>query len=212
MIGVVFLLILLATIWTAVLVLQLPWLIAIVPTLLGVVVLAGLYAIRRLQARKAAQEIERSLKAQGEEHAKQVRLDLQPETQAMQEEFAKAVASLKSSKLARGGKDALSVLPWYVIIGPPGAGKSTALRNSGLQFPYLSQRGGAVRGIGGTRNCDWWLTNEGVILDTAGRYTTQDEDRDEWLAFLDVLAKARPKKPVNGILVAVGLGEFLELD
>jgi type VI protein secretion system component VasK len=31
----------------------------------------------------------------------------------------------------------------------------------------------ALRGIGGTRNCDWWFTNEAVLLDTAGRYTTR---------------------------------------
>ena len=30
--------------------------------------------------------------------------------------------------------------PWYVIIGPPGAGKTTALLNSGLRFPFAEQR------------------------------------------------------------------------
>ena len=33
-----------------------------------------------------------------------------------------------------------------------------------------------MRGVGGTRNCDWWFTDEAVFLDTAGRYTTQDSD------------------------------------
>ena len=32
----------------------------------------------------------------------------------------------------------------------------------------------SVRGVGGTRNCDWWFTDEAVLIDTAGRYTTQD--------------------------------------
>ncbi|MCA9701192.1 MAG: hypothetical protein KC431_26965, partial [Myxococcales bacterium] len=77
------------------------------------------------------------------------RPDLQADINAMSSEFNKAVGALKGSKL---GKEALFALPWYVIIGPPGVGKSTALRNSGLQFPYLSERGGgAVKGIGGTR-------------------------------------------------------------
>jgi type VI secretion system protein ImpL len=39
-----------------------------------------------------------------------------------------------------------------------------------------------VRGVGGTRNCDWWFTNEAILLDTAGRYTTESDDRDEWIA------------------------------
>jgi type VI secretion system protein ImpL len=122
------------------------------------------------------------------------------------------VGALKSSKLARGGSDALGVLPWYLIIGPPGAGKSTALSKSGLQFPYLSAGGRGVKGVAGTRNCEWWLTNEAVILDTAGRYTTEDNDRDEWLSFLDMLAKNRPRRPLNGLLVAVSVGDFVELD
>ncbi len=93
-----------------------------------------------------------------------------------------------------------------MIIGPPGVGKTTALRSSGLPFPHA--KGGRVRGVGGTRNCDWWLTNDAVILDTAGRWATQEDDREEWLAFLDLLRKTRPRKPVNGILVAVSVTDL----
>ena len=60
-----------------------------------------------------------------------------------------------------------------------------------------------MRGVGGTRNCDWWMTNEAILLDTAGRWSTEDDDRDEWLAFLDLLKSTRPKKPINGILLAI---------
>ena len=50
---------------------------------------------------------------------------------------------------------------------------------------------GAVAGVGGTRLCDWWFTENAVLIDTAGRYTTQDSDaavdRAGWDAFLDLL-------------------------
>ena len=124
----------------------------------------------------------------------------------MQAEFGKAVAALKGTK--KGGKKALYALPWYAIIGPPGCGKSTALRNSGLQFPYLSASGGGVRGLGGTRNCDWWMTSDAVILDTAGRWTSEDEDHEEWLGFLDLIKRFRPKKPLNGLITAVSIGDI----
>jgi type VI secretion system protein ImpL len=170
--------------------------------------------IRRRRARKAAaKKLEEDITAQAEEQARTVRPDLRPEIQAMKAEFTRAVASLKSSKLARGGRDALAVLPWYLMVGPPGTGKSTALRNSGLKFPYLSSRGGgAVRGVGGTRNCDWWLTNDAVFLDTAGRYTTGEEDRDEWMSFLDILARNRPSRPINGLVVTVSVTDLLDVD
>jgi type VI secretion system protein ImpL len=212
MIAYIFTAIFMSLLWAVVIALDLPWVIAIAPTAAVVGTVGVLLGIRKWKDRQAARALEKSLVDQGEAQARSARPDQQGEIQAMQEEFAKAVASLKTSKLARGGSDALSVLPWYVIIGPPGAGKSTALRASGLQFPYLSARGGGVRGVGGTRNCEWWLTNEAVILDTAGRYTTEDDDRDEWFSFLDGLAKHRARKPINGLIVAVSVGDLLDGD
>ncbi|MCA9609788.1 MAG: type VI secretion system membrane subunit TssM, partial [Myxococcales bacterium] len=154
---------------------------------------------------RAARELEKALAAQGAAQAASARPDLQHEIADMQQEFQKAVSALKTSK--KGGKKALYALPWFAIIGPPGCGKSTALRNSGLQFPYLSASGGGVRGLGGTRNCDWWMTSDGVILDTAGRWTSEDEDHDEWLGFLDLIKRFRPKKPLNGMIAAVSVDD-----
>ena len=92
----------------------------------------------------------------------------------LRERFEEGVATLKQR--GRRGRS-LYELPWYVIIGAPGSGKTTALLNSGLKFPLEQRVGkGALRGVGGTRNCDWWFTDEAVFLDTAGRYTTQDSD------------------------------------
>jgi type VI secretion system protein ImpL len=138
------------------------------------------------------------------------------ELHTLQERMLDAVAILKKAKLGgRFGRQFLYQLPWYIIIGPPGSGKSTLLKNSDLKFP-LSDRYGkdAVRGVGGTRNCDWWFADEAVLLDTAGRYTTQDSNRTldqaAWLGFLDLLRKYRPRRPINGALIALSLADLLE--
>lgn len=178
----------------------------------GVLVLAAIATLiwRRMSARSAARGLEKALAQQAKVQANVTRPDMRVEIQHMASEFDKAVQALKGSRLARGsGSDALYLLPWYAIIGPPGAGKSTALRNSGLEFPYLSANGGGVRGLGGTRNCDWWMTNHAVILDTAGRWTTQEEDHDEWIAFLEHVKKHRPRKPLNGLIVAISIQDLL---
>ena len=91
----------------------------------------------------------------------------------LKDKMKDAVATLKSASGKK--KDYLYDLPWYLLIGPPGSGKTTALINSGLKFPLL--RGAtpaAIAGVGGTRYCDWWFSEEAVLIDTAGRYTTQD--------------------------------------
>jgi type VI secretion system protein ImpL len=98
-----------------------------------------------------------------------------------------------------------------MIIGPPGAGKTTALKHSGLVFPALDPRtGGGIRGVGGTRNCDWWFTNEAILLDTAGRYATEADDHDEWISFVDLLRKNRSQKPINGVIVAISVTDLME--
>jgi type VI secretion system protein ImpL len=125
--------------------------------------------------------------------------------------------ALATLKTASGGRsNFLYDLPWYVLIGPPGSGKTTALVNSGLKFPL--SRGAtpaAIAGVGGTRYCDWWFTEEAVMIDTAGRYTTQDSDaaadKASWLAFLDLLKKNRPRQPINGVLVAISLEDLMTL-
>ncbi len=121
-----------------------------------------------------------------------------------------ALASLS----ARLGARHLYELPWYLIIGAPGSGKTTALLNSGLEFPLAAKMGEtAVRGVGGTRDCDWWFTTEAVLIDTAGRYTTQDShqatDQKAWNAFLALLKKSRPRQPVNGVVVTVSVPDLL---
>jgi type VI secretion system protein ImpL len=158
--------------------------------------------VKAFAAQRAASAIEKELRSQAAQHAGGIRPDLRAEITAMEAEFEKAVQTLKSSKLGRSGRDALGLLPWYVIIGPSASGKTTAIRNSGIKLP--GGRSSKVRGVGGTRNCDWWMTNEAILLDTAGRWSTEEDDREEWLAFLDVLKRTRPKKPINGILLAVG--------
>jgi type VI secretion system protein ImpL len=126
---------------------------------------------------------------------------------------AKLTGALDLLRRARGTRGYLYEQPWYVIIGPPGAGKTTALMNAGLSFPLAAEMGqGAVAGVGGTRMCEWWFTDSAVLIDTAGRYTTQDSDagvdRAGWEGFLDLLKRTRPRQPLNGVIVAISVADI----
>ena len=137
------------------------------------------------------------------------------EAKAIQQHFSEAQQILKLSKKHKTGQAVpIHELPWYIIIGPPGSGKTTALVNSGLRFPLAEKMGQQpLKGVGGTRNCDWWFSDDAILIDTAGRYTTQDSDRDSdalaWKGFLKLLRKHRPRQPINGAIVAISLGELL---
>jgi type VI secretion system protein ImpL len=139
------------------------------------------------------------------------------ELETIRARFKQAAEDLDGARFASpdGKGREVEELPWYVIIGAPGSGKTTALLNSGLRLPLYTGNDASpsIPGVGGTRNCDWWFTDEAVLLDTAGRYTTQDSDRKAdaaaWLGFLGLLKQFRPKRPLNGALVTVSVMDLL---
>ena len=169
-------------------------------TTIPILATAVIFLVKWLLARRAAQKLEGAIAQQGNQQAMNARPERRAEIQELQKQLTAGIDALKTSKVGRSGKRgtaALYSMPWYMIIGPPGAGKTTALKISGLVFPVQGGTGGGVRGVGGTRNCDWWFTNEAILLDTAGRYTTEQDDRDEWISFLQFLQKYRPNRPIN---------------
>ncbi|MEP4271571.1 MAG: type VI secretion system membrane subunit TssM [Roseibium sp.] len=135
--------------------------------------------------------------------------------QILSERMKDALKTLKTS--SGSARTYLYDLPWYLMIGPPGAGKTTALMHSGLKFAASRGKGEAqkLEGLGGTRYCDWWFAETAVLIDTAGRYTTQDSDeehdRESWLGFLNLLRKARPRQPVNGVMISISLEDLMTL-
>ena len=202
--------ILCAAAWGLVLGLGWPiWIAVLVTlTLTAIVIVVVLFRVIAAQRRGAA--IERELMKQASKQAEEARPERRQEILSLQQQMSEAIRELQRSKLGgRGGKAALYALPWYVIIGPPAAGKTTALERSGLAFTSARGRRHKVQGVAGTRNCDWWFSEEAILLDTAGRFTTEDNDEPEWLAFLDLLKRFRPKRPLDGLIVAISAADLL---
>ncbi|MEO5659856.1 MAG: type VI secretion system membrane subunit TssM [Polaromonas sp.] len=169
------------------------------------------WLIRRQTTAKASEQLGDMLEKQVVSANASVNKNMRAEeVELLRKRMLEAVQKIKSSRLGEtSGIAALYELPWYMIIGNPAAGKSTAIANSGLQFPLADKTGKVIHGVGGTRNCDWFFTSDGIVLDTAGRYSVHDEDLDEWFGFLDLLKKHRAKAPINGIIIAASIGELV---
>lgn len=123
----------------------------------------------------------------------------------MNDQFQKCLGALRSTRPA-----ALNVLPWYLVIGAPGAGKSTMLAESGMTFASFGA--GSTRAGAPTRSCDWWFTEEAMFLDTTGRYTSDTVSQAEWAGFLDLVSQVRPELALNGVVVAVSVPDLLKKD
>ncbi|MDR1777094.1 MAG: hypothetical protein LBR31_04610 [Desulfovibrio sp.] len=129
--------------------------------------------------------------------------DASTEKRLLDNRWDRAVAILRSSNLGRRGNPVYA-LPWFMVMGKTGAGKSSAIGHCGLNAMLTDV--GPEREHASTRNCDWYFFQEAVVLDTAGRYAVpHDETTDsaEWREFLQHLAKYRLREPLNGLVVAV---------
>ncbi len=190
-----------------------PWetrltVIAVLVALWGLVVLIG-WLLRRRRNAKLVEELS----------APDPRAErMSAEAEELRAKFAAAMQDLRKLTFRGrfGGRRYLYELPWYVFIGPPASGKTTALLNADLGDPLKRGERIAVEGAGGTANCDWMFTDDAVFLDTAGRYVTQDSDaevdRSAWTAFLDLVVKHRPEEALNGVIVAISIEELASGD
>lgn len=170
----------------------------------------GIYAlIQRYRHEKQGEELAEAISKDTEaEYGKQKDKE---ELQLIQQQMKESIQLIRKSKLGdKKGNAALYELPWYMVIGNPAAGKSSAIYNSGLKFPFEESHQKMVSaGLSGTRNCDWFFSTEGVLLDTAGRYSVYSEDHSEWLGFLGLLKKNRSQAPINGLIVIVSIAELV---
>jgi hypothetical protein len=168
-------------------------------TLLVAVLMGGFYWLLQKYRQRKARPMERGLRdnlaatPQGvAEPARRARLD------DIRKNFEDGVEKFKAA-----GKNLYS-LPWYVLVGEPGSGKTEAIRHCNVGFPPGLQD--QLQGVGGTINMNWWFTNHAVVLDTAGRLMFEEVDpgaTNEWREFLKLLRTNRPNCPINGMLLCI---------
>ncbi|HCC0980994.1 TPA: type VI secretion system membrane subunit TssM [Salmonella enterica subsp. enterica serovar Paratyphi C] len=198
-------------------------------TLIGFILLVyALYGLYRLwrALRMDEQLLRRFLHPRGEEVpvAGEIKADLRTVnhivTQAIRQ-LRQLRVDMPGWRKIFEGKRFLYELPWFMVVGSPGDGKTTALLNTGLQFPLAEQMEQTSRILtvpgGGTLHCDWWFTNEAVLIDTAGRYARHDDGGEasaaqrnagEWQGFLGLLRKHRPGAPLNGVILTLNVADL----
>lgn len=130
----------------------------------------------------------------------------------LQEQWKAGVDTLRGSHLKKHGNP-LYILPWYLVIGESGAGKTTSLNSARLSSPFPEKSRSA--GVSGTRNCVWWFLEQAVVIDTAGRYAVpvhEEIDQEEWRGFLRLLVKYRKREPLNGLIVMFAADRLFTAD
>ncbi len=180
--------------------------IALAILVLALLLFGGYYLWQRTRERRQSENFRSAIEAQTSAVPKNIS---DPNKRAaldrLRQKFQTGLQEFKSR-----GKD-IYKLPWYVIIGESGSGKSEAIRRSGIDFARGLQD--EFQGSGGTVNMDWWFTNRGIILDTAGSMIfteTRAGEVPEWREFLRLLKKSRPHNPINGLFLVLSVESLIK--
>jgi type VI secretion system protein ImpL len=186
-----------------------PWWVGLF-LILGVVsLIIGALFLKKLLKRRNEQQFVQQVIEQDESRLKKLSQQERDELKELQDKWKAAVETLRRSHLKKQGNP-LYVLPWYLVMGESGSGKTTAINSAQLSSPFLDVN--RTSGISGTRSCDWWFFEQAIIIDTAGRYTIpidEGSDKDEWQKFLTLLVKYRKKEPIHGLILAVSADKLL---
>jgi type VI secretion system protein ImpL len=150
-----------------------------------------------------------------------IRKKLQP----MQNQFQGAMQFLKKTFIAKHHKQVrLIQLPWYLLIGPQNAGKTSLLANSSVNFILQRQFPNQnPKNLETSENCNWWVTRDASIIDVPGKYfsafelskNTQTKSTPYpilWRFFLRLVKKYRGKDGIDGIVIAFPLPELMAQD
>lgn len=145
--------------------------------------------------------------------------------QQIRTRFNGALQFLKKTTITRGDSIIyLNQLPWYLLLGPASAGKTTLLANSNIN--YILQRhfhNQNIEQLQASDNCDWWVTKDVSIVDVPSRYLSSHElikiqDKKSiphsllWQFFLSLIKRNRGKHGIQGIIITLPLPELMKND
>ena len=95
-----------------------------------------------------------------------------------------------------GGMPGRYSMPWCLVLSEKGAGQSTVLQNTGLHIPFR----GASDQLAESAHCRFWFYDKGVAIDLGAEVWQEEE---AFVHFCHLLRAARPKRPVDSVLVLV---------
>ncbi len=177
--------------WTRTIILLLIW-----GTFFGVL---GFKYWRRRKAQKALEEAVAGEQVTGD-------------AEELKSRMTDAIATLRK---ASGGRNFLYELPWYVIIARRARAKPQrwSIPASNSRLPRTAERPPWPELAHALLRL--WFAEEAVIIDTAGRYTTQDSEKEadekSWTSFLSLLKETRTKQPINGVIITISLEYLMTL-
>ena len=100
--------------------------------------------------------------------------------------------------------------PWFLLVGPADAEK-TALTAGALETAFGRQRRSPHAD---NRDVAWHYFKDGVVIDVAGpiAFPAGGTDTTAWQRLLRLLRRYRPRRPIDGVILAIPAPLLLDAD
>lgn len=122
-------------------------------------------------------------------------------------ELASVVAAVE--RMHPNHPQGVYALPWYLVIGEPGTGRTTIIRSMNLTWPH----GNGPLQIGAPQQlCTYWVPGEAVLIEPEQYVLGPGRDPSKLKELCTELARIRPREPIDGMLLVLNIAAFADLD
>lgn len=125
--------------------------------------------------------------------------------------FTYEVAAVLAAVTKRhpGHPEGIYALPWYLVVGNPGSGRSTTLHALNLTWdgndaPFNT---GAPQQL-----CTYWMPKEAVCVEPEATVLGPNRQPGHLKEFVAELCAVRPREPIDGVLLVLNIADFIEHD
>ncbi len=108
-----------------------------------------------------------------------------------------------------GHAEGAYAVPWYLLVGHPGSGQSTALH--AMNLTWDGNDGPFKTGLPQQR-CTFWMPKEAVFIEPEASVLGPQRQPEQLKELCAELRACRPREPLDGILLLINIADFIDLD
>ncbi len=126
--------------------------------------------------------------------------------------FRSVAETIRSSRVS-GERNPLSHLPFFLLMGPGGSGKTSLSLRSRVTARFRKES--PEEGVLPTETVDFFFQDRAILLDTSGRYAEvrdKTDYDDEWEQIGRLVKRMRRFEPINGVVVTVSVEDLWTKD